>query len=67
MKVHRITIEPGDNGGGLIIHQFKPEMGRSGAFMQRPEPKRFNFGPGQHKEMIAHLAEHVPSVTNSSE
>lgn len=65
MKLRKIEIEPDEQGGARITHHFQPEMGKSGAFMSRKSPTPFHFGPGQGKEILAHLSTHVPAIAES--
>jgi hypothetical protein len=60
-EVRRIVIEPSENGGHTVSHEYKPKMSRdrgahSGMSMGYEEPERHVFGAGEGHEMLAHVA-----------
>lgn len=58
-KLHRMTIEPSDNGGHTVEHHYKSTPGKSGAFMEAAPSKTYTFGPDEHEKMLSHIDTHL--------
>ena len=58
-ELHHLEIHPSENGGHAVHHIYKMKQGKSAAFMEREEPEVHTFGPEQHGEMMAHVANHL--------
>ncbi len=65
LKIRRLSIEPGDNGGHTVEHDYKrvavTRKGRmnSGLDYEHPESKSFPIGPGQDQQLLDHIVEHL--------
>jgi hypothetical protein len=60
--IRRISIEPAENGGHVVEHNYKPQPAHSsknGMGMEYPESETHVFGPEQGHAMLAHVANHL--------
>lgn len=62
-QLHRIEIEPAENGGHTVKHHFreiaKDSKSHAGVSMRYHEPESHVFGPEEGHEMLAHIANHL--------
>lgn len=60
-EIRRISIEPAENGGHTVTHEYKPMQreGRHGLQESYVEPEHHVFGPEEGHEMLAHVANHL--------
>jgi len=63
-KLESMTVTPAKNRGYVVTHRYAPKTsvsrGRNGGgFMISPQSEEHVFGPDQHKELVAHMAEHL--------
>ena len=61
-EIHRIEIEPAENGGHTVTHHFKPteKPGKGLSYdYDRPRSETHVFGKGEGHEMLAHVANHL--------
>lgn len=60
-KLMQMSIRPSANGGHNVRHEYHPSAkfskGALGMTMDRPEPKEFNFGPGQAPQLMKHIGQ----------
>lgn len=57
--IARLIIIPADNGGHTVEHHFHPKHSKSGAHISIEEPEHHAFGPGEHEQMLAHIANNL--------
>ncbi len=60
-KLEEMRIRPAKNGGHNVRHEFaaKPKMTRGlagGMSMDHPPAEEHNFGPGDGKQLMQHIA-----------
>ena len=60
-EIRRMVIEPAENGGHVVSHEYKPiqREGRYGMNESYVEPEKHVFGADQGHEMLAHVANHL--------
>lgn len=61
-ELKRMTIEPAENGGHTIEHQWKESRhpGRPGSLeMVYHEPESHVFGPSEGGKMMEHIGKHL--------
>ena len=70
-EIRRMIIEPAENGGHTVSHDYKPiqREGRHGMSESYVEPDKHVFGADQGHEMLAHVANHleIPEHEESKE
>lgn len=70
-EIRRLVIEPAENGGHTVSHEYKPMQreGRHGLTESYVEPERHVFGADEGHEMLAHVANHldIPEHEESDE
>ena len=70
-EIRRLVIEPAENGGHTVSHEYKPMQreGRHGMTESYVEPERHVFGADEGHEMLAHVANHldIPEHEESDE
>jgi hypothetical protein len=61
-ELDHLEIYPGENGGGRVVHEFKPKASKRGGamsggiYMDRPEREEHMFGKAEGRPMIRHIA-----------
>jgi hypothetical protein len=60
--LHHLTVTPGEGGGHVVEHHFKP-----GAGGQYHEPEMHPFGADQGQEAMDHIASSAGIKTEPSE
>lgn len=58
-KLRRMVIEPSENGGVVVHHDYPPKLSKSGAYIGHEEHKPYTFGPSQHQEFHDHIDKHL--------
>ena len=60
-EIRRMTIEPAENGGHTVSHEYAPSQreGRHGMIASYVEPERHVFGADEGHAMLAHVANHL--------
>ena len=60
-EIRRISIEPAENGGHTVTHEYHPmrREGRHGMQESYVEPEKHVFGKDEGHEMLAHVANHL--------
>lgn len=57
--MHHMEIHHAANGGHVIHHIAKHKIGKSGAFMEAPDPEIHVFGEHEGHHALAHIAKHM--------
>ena len=61
-EIRRISIEPAENGGHTVEHNYKPQpkkSGRNGITMDYPDSDTHVFGAEEDEKLLSHLAKHL--------
>jgi hypothetical protein len=60
-EIRRMTIEPAENGGHTVSHEYAPSQreGRHGMIASYVEPEKHVFGANEGHAMLAHVANHL--------
>jgi hypothetical protein len=60
-EIRRMVIEPAENGGHTVSHEYKPVQreGRHGMSESYVAPVQHVFGPSEGSKMLAHVANHL--------
>ena len=69
-EIRRIVIEPAENGGHTVTHEYKPMQreGKHGVQENYVEPEHHVFGADEGHKMLAHVANHLNiPVTDTTE
>ncbi len=68
-QIHRMEIEPAENGGHTVRHYFKsnPKVSKSGAFSEYHEPEQHVFGKNEGGKMLDHVAQHLGVSDNDGD